>query len=34
MGFILAVRQPSLLDHANLAVFVARPAETMFQAMC
>ena len=30
---LLAVRQPSLLDHANLAVFVARPAETMFQAM-
>jgi hypothetical protein len=30
---LLAVRQPSLLDHANLAVFIANPAETMFQAM-
>lgn len=29
---LLAVRQPSLLDHANLAVFFANPAETMFQA--
>ena len=30
---LLAVRQPGLLDHANLAVFVANPAETMFQAI-
>ena len=30
---LLAVRQPSLLDHANLAVFVVNPAETMFQAL-
>jgi len=30
---LLAVQQPSLLDHANLAVFVANPAETMVQAM-
>ena len=29
---LLAVWQPDLLDHANLAVFVANPAETMFQA--
>jgi hypothetical protein len=29
---ILAVRQANLLDHANLAVFFANPAETMFQA--
>jgi hypothetical protein len=29
---LLAVRQPNLLDHANLAVFVANPAETLFQA--
>lgn len=28
----LAARQPNLLDHANLAVFSANPAETMFQA--
>jgi hypothetical protein len=28
----LAVRQPDLLDHANLAVFIANPAETLFQA--
>jgi hypothetical protein len=30
---LLAVRQRSLLDHANLAVFVASPAETMVQPM-
>jgi hypothetical protein len=30
---LLAIWQPSLLDHANLAVFVENPAETMFQAM-
>jgi len=30
---LLAVWQPDLLDHANLAVFVANPAETMFQAI-
>jgi hypothetical protein len=29
---LFAVRQPNLLDHANLAVFVANPAEAMFQA--
>jgi hypothetical protein len=29
---LLAMRQPDLLDHANLAVFVANPAQTMFQA--
>jgi hypothetical protein len=29
---LLAVRQPNLLDHANLAVFVANPAQTLFQA--
>jgi len=29
----LAVRQPSLLDHANLAVFVEHPAETLFQTL-
>jgi hypothetical protein len=29
---LLAVWQPGLLDHANLAVFVANPAEMMFQA--
>ena len=30
---LLAIWQPSLLDHANLAVFVENPAETLFQAM-
>jgi hypothetical protein len=29
---ILAARQPSLMDHANLAVFAASPAKTLFQA--
>jgi hypothetical protein len=29
---LFAVRQPDLLDHANLAVFVAHPAEALFQA--
>lgn len=29
---LFAVRQPNLLDHANLAVFVANPAEALFQA--
>ena len=29
---LLPIRQPSLLDHANLAVFVANPVETLFQA--
>jgi hypothetical protein len=29
---LFAVRQPNLLDHANLAVFVANPAEAFFQA--
>jgi hypothetical protein len=29
---LIAVRQPNLLDHANLAVFVANPAEALFQA--
>jgi len=28
----LAIQQPALLDHANLALFLANPAETMFQA--
>jgi len=28
---LFAVRQPNLLDHANLAVFVANPAEALFQ---
>jgi hypothetical protein len=27
-----AIRQPNLLDHANLAIFVANPAEALFQA--
>lgn len=30
---LLAVHQPSLMDHANLAVFAASPAQTMFQAI-
>lgn len=30
---LLAVRQPDLMDHANLAVFAADPVQTMFQAM-
>jgi hypothetical protein len=30
---LLAVQQPSLLDHANLRVFVERPTETLFQAL-
>ena len=30
---LLAVWQPNLLDHANLAVFVTNPAETLFQAI-
>jgi hypothetical protein len=30
---LLAIGQPSLMDHANLAVFAAQPAETMFQAI-
>jgi hypothetical protein len=29
---LFATRQPDLLDHANLAVFVVNPAETLFQA--
>jgi len=29
---LFAVRQPDLLDHANLALFVANPAEALFQA--
>jgi len=29
---LFAVRQPNLLDHANLSVFVANPAEALFQA--
>jgi hypothetical protein len=29
---LFAVRQPNLLDHANLAVFAANPAEALFQA--
>jgi hypothetical protein len=32
MVAIFAIRQPNLLDHANLAVFVANPAEAFFQA--
>ena len=30
---LLAVRQPSLIDHANLAVFVENPSQTLFQAI-
>jgi len=29
---LFAVRQPNLLDHANLSVFVANPADALFQA--
>ncbi len=29
---LLAVRQPALLDHANLSVFLANPAATLLQA--
>ena len=29
---LFAVRQPNLLDHANLSVFIANPAEALFQA--
>lgn len=29
---LFAARQPELLDHANLAVFVASPVETLFQS--
>ena len=29
----LAVRQPNLLDHANLTVFIANLTETLFQAL-
>ena len=29
---LFAIRQPNLLDHANLAIFVVNPAEALFQA--
>jgi hypothetical protein len=29
---LLAIRQPDLLDHANTAIFVTNPLETLFQA--